>query len=67
MPGLSMHLSVHHAVCPCTFLDDDWRDFLHNWYHDQIPWSVDAHKIEFEFIPNLSNYGIFFLNFKCLL
>ena len=41
------------------FLLDGWLDFLHIWYHDRVPCAADAHKIEFVFIPHLSNYGHF--------
>ena len=31
-------------------------------YHDQLPWSADAHKIEFGSVPKLSNYSNVFMN-----
>ena len=45
---------------PCAFLDDDWMDFLHIWYIDQVPWATDAHKIEFSIVPNLGLSGHYF-------
>ena len=42
-------------------------DFLHIVYHDQVPWAIDTHKIEFGSVPNFSNYSNFFINFECLL
>ena len=59
--SISLHLSIYlHA-----FLHDGWMDFLHSWYHDQVPSVTDARrcKIEFGSIPNLSNSGIFIHKF----
>ena len=54
----SVRLSVHlHA-----FLHDGWIDFLHIKYHDQVSWATDACETEFGSVPNLSNYGYFFIN-----
>ena len=50
---------VHQSVHPCIFLHDLWMDFLHIWYHDQVPWATDAYKIKYGSVPNLSNLGIF--------
>ena len=30
-----------------------------------MPWAADACEIEFGSVPNLSNYGNFFINFEC--
>ena len=58
----SVQLSVH----PRAFLHDGWTDLLHIGYHDQVPWGTDTCKIEFDSVPNLTNYGNFFVNFECL-
>ena len=58
----SVHLSVYHRA----FLHDGWMDFLHIGYHDQVPWTTNACKIEFVSIPNCSNCGYIFINFDYL-
>ena len=64
----SSHPSVSHQLVHLhTFLRDGWMDFLHIGCHGQVPWSADACKIEFDVVPNLTNYGHFFINFECLL
>ena len=63
----SVQLSVSQLVCPRTFLHNGWMDFLHIGYHDQVPWASDAYKSEFMSVPNLTNYGHFFITFECLL
>ena len=59
----SVSLSVH----PCAFFHDNWIDFLHIGYHDQVPWATGAYKIEFGSMPHLSNYGNFPILLECLL
>ena len=61
---LSSHPAVHLPVHPHAFLHDGWMDFFHIGYHDQVPWAVDARKIEFGSVRNLTNYGHFFINFE---
>ena len=56
-------------VCPSVFAHSSMLhygliDFLHIGYHDQVSWSTDACKIEFGSVPNLSNYGYFFIIFS---
>ena len=51
------------SACPHAFLHDGYMDFLHIGYYDKVPWTADARKIEFGFVPNLTNYGIFFHKF----
>ena len=55
------------SVCPQAFLQNDWMDFLHIVYHDQVPCGADACKIELGCVPHLSNYGHIFINFEHLL
>ena len=43
------------------YLREDWVDFIHIWYSTQVPCVVDAYKIAFGSMPNLSNYGNIFL------
>ena len=60
-----VHPSVLMSIL--AFLHDGFMDFLHIGYHDQVPWAADACKTEFGSVLNMSNYGIFFINFDCLL
>ena len=55
---------VSPSVHPHAFLHNDWMDFLHIGYHDQVSWGADACKIVFGSVPNLYNYGYFFINFE---
>ena len=43
-----------------------WIFFIF-WYHDHIPWAVDADQIEFGSMPNLGNYENFVVDLECLL
>ena len=45
------------SVLPHAFLHDDWMDFRHIGYHDQVEWAADVSKIEFGSVPNWSNFG----------
>ena len=57
--------SVCPSVHPCTFVHHDWLDFLHIGHHDQVPWAANPCKVKFgSRVPNLSNYGNFFINFE---
>ena len=40
-------------------------NFLHIGYHDQVVWAADVCKIKVGYVPNLSNYGNFFINLEC--
>ena len=53
--GSNPFVSVH----PVAFLHDGVMDFLHIEYHNQVPWTADACKIEFGFVSNFSNYHYF--------
>ena len=50
----SVHLSIlgHSSTVA-------WVYFLNSWYHDQVPWATNPCKIEFGYVPNLSNSGNF--------
>ena len=43
------------SVCQSVHLFVFLVDFLHIWYHDQVPSAVEACEIEFGSVPNLSN------------
>ena len=62
----TVSLSICLSSRPCTFLHDGWAVFRHIGYHDQLPWAADAYNIELVSVPNLSNYGNFFIHFECL-
>ena len=48
-----VHLFVCLFVYPSsTFLHDGWMNFLHIWYHGQVPWAADECKIEFGPVPH---------------
>ena len=55
--------SVHLSVRPRVLLHDGWMDFLHIRYHDQVPWTANACKIEFGSVPNLTKLWLFFPKF----
>ena len=38
-----------------AFHHDGWIDFLHIGYHDQVPWATYVCKIEFGYVPSLSD------------
>ena len=40
---LSLCLSISPSSRPCTLLNDGWMDVLTIWYHDQVPWTGNAH------------------------
>ena len=57
----SICLDVH----PRAYLHDGWVELLHIGYQEQVLWANDAPKIEFCSVPNLNNYGHFFINLEC--
>ena len=54
--GTCLVCSVHPSVHTPAFLHGGWLDFLHIWYHRQIPWPADEYNLEFGSVPNLSDY-----------
>ena len=40
-------------------------EFLYIWYHDHVPWAVDAHRTEFGSVPNMSNYSFLYIFLFC--
>ena len=62
--GPSVCLALHQYICLSIHTHSTMMDFLHFEYHEYIPWDVDAGKIEFGSVLNLSNSCYFF--HKCL-
>ena len=46
---------------------EEWVEFIHIWYSNQVPCVADACKISFGSMRSLSNYGTIVSNFMCLL
>ena len=62
--GLSIILSIHLR----GFFHDGRMDFLCIWYHDQVPWAADTHRIKnLVLCYILVIIAIFFINCVSLL
>ena len=64
----SISLSVLLSVSPSLHIPPWWLDGFSSYsVVAQVQWATDACKIKFGSVPNLSNYGYFFIRFECLL